>query len=305
MISVVIVDYKKENPLLRDCLEALQKQSFRNFEIILLTDYENDLRYPKLRKKSYGRYVGPAEKRDNGARMAKGGIIAFIDDDAYPDESWLERIILNFQNKDIAAVCGPGVTPPNSSWQEEASGWFSASFLGGGPFGYRFLPGKTRFVDDYPSMNLAIRRKDFLAVGGFDSDFWPGEDTKLCHDLVYKLGKKIVYDPEIIVYHHRRPLWTAHLHQNGNFGLHRGYFARTLPKTSLRLSYFAPSALLLFLPLAIFPYGVLLLANAVWIARKSGSLRQGIISIPAVSVTHLWYGVKFLQGLIFTRRLLK
>lgn len=303
MISVVLVDYKRENPLLRDCLEALQNQSYSNFEIILLTDYGNDLKYPKLRKKSYGRYVGPAKKRDDGARMAKGEIIAFIDDDAYPREDWLKRINSDFKNKDIVGVGGPGITPPNSPWQEKASGWVSASPLGGGPFGYRFLPEKTRFVDDYPSMNLAIRREDILTVGGFDSDFWPGEDTKLCHDLVYKLGKKIVYDPEVIVYHHRRPLWTAHLRQNGNFGLHRGYFARVLPKTSRRLSYFAPSLLLLFFPLTIFPYGIFLLANAVWVAYKSGSLGQGIISMPAVFLTHLWYGIRFLQGFLLTTKL--
>ncbi|MDO8515103.1 MAG: glycosyltransferase, partial [bacterium] len=234
-----------------------------------------------------------------------GEIVAFIDDDAYPEKDWLENILLNFKKKNITAVCGPGVTPPGSSWQEQASGWVSASPLGGGPFGYRFLPEKTRFVDDYPSMNLAVRKKDFLAVGGFDSDYWPGEDTKLCHDLVYKLHKKIIYDPKILVYHHRRPLWVPHLRQNGNYGLHRGYFARVLPKTSLRLSYFAPSILLIFLPVTFLPYAILLILNAVWITQKSKSLVQGLISIPAVTVTHLWYGVKFIQGFLFTKKLLR
>ncbi|MEK7127645.1 MAG: glycosyltransferase family A protein [Patescibacteria group bacterium] len=82
MISVIVIDYKKNNPLLRECLEHLQKQTYKNFEIILLTDYKNELEFPKLRKKSYGRYVGPAQKRDDGVKMAKGEIIAFIDDDA-------------------------------------------------------------------------------------------------------------------------------------------------------------------------------------------------------------------------------
>ncbi len=304
MISVIVIDYKKNNPLLRECLEHLQKQTYKNFEIILLTDYKNELEFPKLRKKSYGRYVGPAQKRDDGVKMAKGEIIAFIDDDAYPEKDWLENIFLNFKNKNITAVCGPGVTPPGSSWQEQASGWVSASPLGGGPFGYRFLPEKTRFVDDYPSMNLAVRKKDFLDVGGFDSHYWPGEDTKLCLDLTSG-DKKIIYDPKILVYHHRRPLWLAHLKQNGNFGLHRGYFARVLPKTSFRLSYFAPSVLLIFLPVTFFPYVILLILNAIWITNKSGSLLQGAISIPAVTVTHLWYGVKFIQGFLFTKKLLR
>ncbi len=304
MISVIVIDYKKDNPLLRECLEHLQKQTYKNFEIILLTDYKNNLKYPKLRKKSYGRYVGPAQKRDDGVKMAKGEIIAFIDDDAYPERDWLKNIILNFKNKNITAVCGPGITPPNSSWREIASGWVSASPLGGGPYSFRFLPKPKRFVDDYPSMNLAVRKKDFLAVGGFDSHYWPGEDTKLCLDLTSD-SKKIIYDPKILVYHRRRPLWISHLRQNGNFGLHRGYFARVLPKTSFRLSYFTPSALALFFPLVFLPYSFLLILNSVWIIRESKSLFQAVVSIPAVFLTHIWYGIKFLQGFFLTKNLLR
>lgn len=304
MISVIVIDYKKDDPLLRECLEHLQKQTYKNFEIILLTDYKNNLSYPKLRKKSYGKYVGPAQKRDDGAKMAKGEITAFIDDDAYPGKDWLKNITLNFKDNDVVAVCGPGVTPPNSGWREQASGWVSASPLGGGPYSYRFLPRPKRFVDDYPSMNLAVRKDDFLKTGGFDSHYWPGEDTKLCLDLTRGF-KKIIYDPKVLVYHHRRPLWIPHLRQNGNFGLHRGYFARVLPKTSFRLSYFAPSVLLIFLPVTFFPYVILLILNAIWIAVKSKSLFQGTVSVPAVFITHLWYGIKFIQGFVITKNLLR
>lgn len=303
MISVIVVDYKKENPLLRECLEALLKQSYKNFEIILLTDYKNNLKFPRLRKYSYGKYVEPAKKRDDGARKAKGEIIAFIDDDAYPQRNWLKNIIGNFDDRQVAAVGGPGVTPPGSSWQEEASGWVSASPLGGGFCNHRFLPSRKRFVDDHPTMNLAVRKTDFLAVGGFDCRFWPGEDTKLCLDLVHKLKKKIIYDPKVLVYHHRRPLWLPHLRQNGGYGLHRGYFARILPQTSLRISYFAPSGLVVFFPLVIPLYALLLILNAVWVAGKSQSLLQGLISLPAVFLTHFWYGIKFLQGFLFTKSL--
>lgn len=295
MISVIIVDYKKDNPLLKECLDNLQKQTYLDFEVILLTDQKNNLKYPKLHKKNYGKYIGPAEKRNDGVKMAKGEIAVFIDDDAYPEKNWLRNIYKNFRDKNIVAVGGPGTTPPGSSWREEASGWFSASPLGGGPFCYRFLPEKTRFVDDYPSMNLAVRKKDFLAVGGFDSHFWPGEDTKLCLDLI-RGSKKIIYDPKVLVYHHRRPLWKPHFRQNGNYGLHRGYFARVLPQTSFRWSYFAPPALVLSFPVALFFYLPLLLLNAVWVTEKSQSVFQGIVSIPVTAISHFWYGVRFIQG---------
>ena len=112
-------------------------------------------------------------------------------------------------------MCGPGVTPPNDSVFQKAGGWVSASFLGGGPAAsHRFFPRKKREVDDYPSMNFVVRKSDFRAVDGFNSRFWPGEDTKLCLDLTKKLGKKIIYDPEVLVYHHRRSLFVPHLKQN-------------------------------------------------------------------------------------------
>lgn len=324
MVSIIVVDYKKNNPYLVECLKAIQKQSYEYFEVILVTDYPVSLKYPKLRVKSYGHYVGPAEKRDEGAKMSKGEILAFIDDDAYPSKDWLKRIVKHFKDSTIAGVGGPGITPPNVSWQEEASGWSSASPIGSGAYTYRFLPGKQRFVDDYPSMNLAIRKSDFEKVGGFDSSFWPGEDTKLCMDLTHKLGKKLVYDPEVVVYHHRRPIWKGHLKQNGSFGLHRGFFARILPKTSFKPIYFAPSALvagilyILFLghlnqepwnyihsglKLALVLYIILLSLNSFWVLTRSKSLFQAVLSVPVIFVTHVWYGVRFLQGFLFTGKL--
>lgn len=311
LISIVIVDYKDKNPYLIENLEAIKKQTHKNFEIVLVTDYKNDIQYPNLVKKSFGKYVGPAEKRDIGAKMAKGEIVVFIDDDAYPSKNWLKNIAKNFEDKNIVGVGGPGTTPPNVSWQEEASGWASASPLGSGSYLYRFLPAKRRYVDDYPSMNLAVRKEDFLRVGGFDSSYYPGEDTKLCLDLVTKTGKKIIYDPKVLVFHHRRPVLYPHMKQNGNFGIHRGFFARVLPQTSFRLIYFIPSLFLIYvltLPFTnlffpIYLYFSLLLLNALWIIKKSRKFFQGVISIPVIFITHLWYGARFLQGLLFTDKL--
>jgi len=351
-VSVIIIDYKKDNPYLIECLDAIQKQTYQRFEIILVTDYYVNLSssrrrgsIPKLRQKSYGHYVGPAEKRDVGAKMAKGEILAFIDDDAFPSPDWLKNMMPHFRDSMIAGVGGPGVTPPGVSWQEAASGWASASPIGSGPYLYRFLPFQKRFVKDYPSMNLSVRKSDFEKVGGFDSSFWPGEDTKLCLDLTHKLGKKIIYDPKVLVYHHRRPIWKGHLRQNGNFGLHRGFFARILPQTSLKFIYFLPSFLLLGLiyiliaPIIIviarrysdvaIPlhqvltvdlysfvlYFFMLFLNSLWIyiviarsettwqSHSTSAIFQSLLSIPIIFITHLWYGLRFLQGFLFTKKL--
>lgn len=326
LVSVIVIDYKRDNPYLIECLNAIEKQTYKNFEIILESDHPVELHYPHLRIIHYsGKYRAPAFKRDHGAKIAQGTIVAFIDDDASPDPQWLEKMAPLFEDKSVVGVGGPGVTPLGVGWQEAASGWASASPIGAGPYTYRFLPGKKQFVDDYPSMNLAVRRKDFLSVGGYDSNYWPGEDTKLCLDLTFKLKKKIIYHPEVLVYHHRRPIWSPHLKQNGNFGLHRGFFARILPETSLRPIYFGPSIMflgLLYLMItSFFPlppiflsvrhlgicllgfYLIILLVNSLWVLKQSKSLLQSCLSIPVIFVTHLWYGIRFIQGYIFTGKL--
>ncbi len=321
LVSIIIVDYRANHPYLQESLQAIKKQSYSNYEIILVSDYQNKLKFPKLKHVNLGKTMGPAPKRDLGAKLAKGEILAFLDDDAYPTKNWLKYLVSTFSSDNVAAVGGPGLTPPGISWQEEASGWVSTSPLGSGPYTYRFLPRTKQEIDDFPSMNLAVRKKDFFKVGGYDSHYYPGEDTKLCLDLTHKLKKKIIYEPKAIVYHHRRPLWLPHLKQNGNFGLHRGFFARILPQTSLRFVYLLPSMLVLgliflisasfyphTLPLSRFwiifyLYFGSLIINSLWIFRYSASFFQAIISIPAIFLTHFWYGIRFLQGFFLTQKL--
>jgi glycosyltransferase involved in cell wall biosynthesis len=317
----IIIPVKKIDQLLVEAMSHLLKLDYLSYEVIIVVD-------KKIRKNAWKKTriissgaVGPAKKRDLGSKTAKGEILAFIDSDAYPDKSWLKHALPHFKKNYVAAVGGPGVTPINSSFMEEASGWVSSSPLGAGPYTYRFLPGKQRQVDDFPAMNLLVRKKDFNEVGGFDSNYFPGEDTKLCLDLV-KLGKIIIYEPKAVVFHHRRSLWWPHLKQNGNFGLHRGYFAHQLPQTSARLVYFLPSLLALGLAINLLDgfgmywledltqtgldiYVFLLLINAVWVGYKSGSIFQGLISIPAIFATHVWYGAKFIQGFLSVKQIEK
>ncbi len=292
----IIIPCKTENEDVKRCVRECGKLSYKNVEIIVLPDTVTG-------------NIGPAEKRDLGAAKAKGEILAFIDDDAYPSPDWISKALPYFDDPGIAAAGGPGVTPPDAPFFEQVSGWVLASPLGAGPYTYRFIPQQKQDVDDYPSMNLIVRKKDFDAVGGFDSTYYPGEDTKLCLDLVHKRKKRIVYDPDVLVYHRRRPVLIPHLKQQGNYGLHRGHFARILPKTSLRISYVLPSILVVFLvfplvfslPLAL--YSTMLVFNAGWIAAHSNSFLLGIISIPGVFATHLWYGIRFIQGYFFTKKL--
>jgi GT2 family glycosyltransferase len=318
IFSVIIIG-KSVNSYLIECLQELSASNFKNFETLVVLDKKpqkidfSSVKFLFLDK-------GPAEKRDFAASFAKGDYLAFIDDDAYPSPDWLKHALRFFSDKDTAAVCGPGVTPPNDSILQKVSGWVSSTKIGLATNTYRFTPEKERYVDDYPSMNFIIKKNDFKKVGGFDTNYWPGEDTKLCRDIVKKLKKKIFYHPSILVFHHRRPIFKEHLLQNSRYGLHRGYFAKILPETSFRLSYLPPPLFTLGFFIGPFSYFIdkyifysyiavlslylsLVILTSFWIHGKEKNLLIATLFIPAVITTHFFYGLKFIQGFLFSKKL--
>ena len=254
--------------------------------------------------------VSPAKKRDIALSHAKGEILAFIDDDVYPKNDWLKNAINNFSDPLVAAVGGPAVTPENDDLKQKASGRVYSSFLVSGKYAYRYLPNKKIEVDDYPSCNFLIRKSIMQTLGGFNTNFWPGEDTKLCLDITKRLGMKIIYDPAVLAYHHRRPLFMPHAKQVANYALHRGYFVKRYPETSLRLPYFIPTLFLFslfigaILSLFIIPIRIIYLLGLIlyFFLVFAFSVSKELRFIPYVSsgiiLTHITYGLWFLKGLI-------
>jgi len=329
LVSVIIPVKEINDYLRKETIPAILKQTYQNFEIILLPDKKSKESFSKTKIIPTWPKTGPADKRDIGAQKARGEILAFLDDDSYPDKNWLENAIeiFNEDNK-ITAVCGPTLTPKDDNLYQKTSGWVWSSWLGSGGAGtYRCRISSRREVDDYPTVNFLVRKNDFFKVGGFNSHFWPGEDTKLCHDLVYKLNKKIIYDPRILVYHHRRTVFLSHLQQISRYALHRGHFVRILPKTSCRLGYFIPSFFVLsfiivpFLVfilnrfnlcvissvfsflylLSLFVYFLLLLLTAFQVYLKERNFKLSLLVIISIFVTHLTYGVFFIKGILSKR----
>ena len=307
--------------MLDECLRGLAEQTYREFEVIVLPDAA-----PGVPPPDYGfplaaiptGKVRPAEKRNAGIAAAKGDVVAFIDDDAYPDARWLENAVKYFSDPAIGAVGGPGVTPPGDGFLARAGGRVYENMFVSGGYRYRYLGGRVRRdVDDYPSCNLIVRTDVLRAINGYRTDFWPGEDTLLCEDIVYGQGRRIVYDPWAIVYHHRRRLFGPHLRQLGRYGFHRGYFVKKSPKTSFKLSYFVPSLFVLGLVLGGIAVGATatLHGTAVNVLRWAyfgvtgfyalATLLASFALNPAmwlmtwlgVAASHIWYGIRFVCGL--------
>ena len=266
--------------------------------------------------------VRPAEKRNIGIKAAKGEVVAFIDDDAYPDARWLENAVKYFGEPTIGALGGPGVTPPGDGFWAKCGGRVYENIFVSGNYRYRYLGGRVRKdIDDYPSCNLFVRKDVLEQIGGYRTDFWPGEDTLLCEDIVCKAKKRIVYDPWTLVYHHRRPLFAAHLRQLGRYGFHRGYFVKRFPVTSCKFSYFVPTLFVIYLlglagffawrhfrgggmlgPVAAVAASPLMFyAFFTAVSTVSFNPFRWIVTELGVFLSHVWYGVQFLRGLCASR----
>jgi len=319
MTVSIIIAVKNWQSNLEECIAACRRLDFPDFEILVMPDdnpgegysLQEDARVQVI---STG-VVSPAVKRDMAIKAAKGQILAFLDDDAYPLKDWLAQALKNFTDEDVAAVGGPAVTPPQDSLMCKASGMVYSSPLVSSKFTYRYVPGKRREVDDYPSCNFLVRKDVMTQLGGFNTEFWPGEDTKLCLDITKKLGLKIIYDPGVLVYHHRRPLFLGHLKQIANYALHRGYFVKVFPQTSRRPGYFVPTV---FLFCVIFGAALSFFVSALRPAYLAAlSLYLAIILIYSLSkgprfvlpvflgviATHFTYGFYFLKGLLVKKLL--
>jgi len=313
----IIIPTIRINDYVHESMSHILSLDYSNLEVLIFSDEKDKVHsWPKTRIIASGR-VGPAQKRDLALKYAKGKILAFLDDDAYPMNDWLKKMVPLFRDGRVAGVGGPAITPMSDGVLQKVSGSIFESYLGGNFTRNRYLPiDKLSEILDWPTVNLLVWRDSFAEVGGFNCAYWPGEDTKLCLDFL-NAGYKLLYNPQGIVFHHRRSDLLKHFKQIGNYALHRGYFAKIYPKTSRKLGYFVPTLFdiylfslifvlfiihnSLFIILSVLPlmaYCLGLLVDAIIISLRWRSVLVGIATIPMIFLTHVWYGIRFVQGLM-------
>ena len=89
-------------------IPEFENQTYKKFEVIVLPNEHAQYDLTLLKKYKWlkiiptGKITKPAEKRNIGVKEAKGNIIAFIDDDAYPGNDWLEQAVISFKKSNNA-----------------------------------------------------------------------------------------------------------------------------------------------------------------------------------------------------------
>jgi cellulose synthase/poly-beta-1,6-N-acetylglucosamine synthase-like glycosyltransferase len=212
-VSVVVCSYNGARTI-RDCLQGLDRLEYPNYEVIVVDDGSTDgtdriaAQYPCRVISTENR--GLSSARNTGLKEATGEIVAYIDDDAWPDPHWLTHLVETFQTTDHAGVGGPNIPPADD-------GLIAAS-VANAPGGPVHVLLTDQVAEHIPGCNMAFRKSCLEAIGGFDPQFrTAGDDVDLCWQLQEK-GWTLGFNPAAMVWHHRRNSVRAYWRQQQGYG---------------------------------------------------------------------------------------
>ena len=200
-ISIIIPTYN-EADILASCLESLSKQTFKDFEVIVVDDGSTDKTSEVLRNFQFTisnlqfleqNHGGAGKARNLGAKKAKGKILVFVDADMTFDESFLDNLVKPILKGNVRGTFSKDEYVEN--WENIWSRCWNINE------GWQEKRRHPKNYPDHQPVFRAILKSEFDRVGGYT----PGG-----YDDDWSLGKKLGYDatsntqfftPKAIFYH--------------------------------------------------------------------------------------------------------
>jgi glycosyltransferase involved in cell wall biosynthesis len=195
-VSVVICTYKKRESL-RKAIDSVLDSSYRNFELIVVSDGGKI----DLSQKGFilleQKHRGLASARNTGIKNSKGEIIAFTDDDCIVERDWLKEIVNSFDSPEIGAVSGKSI----EYFHEPKENLFWTC----NRFGLIKVNPKKIDKNDFVVVhgcNMAFSRKALEEINFFDENFtYYFEEIDVAVRLLKK-GFKIKINGKAVVKHY-------------------------------------------------------------------------------------------------------
>jgi glycosyltransferase involved in cell wall biosynthesis len=214
-VSVVICEHTMDRyDDLQEAADSVRSQTYEDVELVLVSD--GNERVCERFREDYGSMedvvvhcnednVGLLESRNNGANVATGDVVAFLDDDAVADPDWVAELVDVYRNRDVLAVGGK-MTP---IWVAGKPKFLPEEFywiVGVTHRGFAEGPG---YVRNTFGSNISFQRDVFLELGGFDTQIGgrkgdknlQGGETELCTRLAEQYDERVWYNPYAKVGH--------------------------------------------------------------------------------------------------------
>jgi len=213
--SVIICTYSFDRyDDVLNCIESILRQSYENYEIVIAVD-KNEKLARALRNKYDSKSIkivlnegrkGLSINRNLGISSATGEVVVFIDDDAYADNFWLEKLMSNYVNNPCVKGVGGYAKP---IWEEGEVKWFPDELNWIVGCTYEGHPKTKTSVRNLIGCNMSFKREIFNEIGFFRPEIGrvgtnpvSGEETEICIRITNKIPEAIlIYEPEAIVYH--------------------------------------------------------------------------------------------------------
>ena len=211
-VSVIVNTYNRA-PSLHQTLQGLTRQNYPTFEVIVVNGPSSDGTSDVLRIHAAQIRVGSCAQRNLsisrnvGIEMARGEFVAFVDDDAVPDENWLLDAIAAFDSEEVAGV--GGFVFDHTGYELQYS-YTVCDRMGNAyhnltkPMPDFCYPGCHRF----PALlgtNSIFRRSALLEIGGFDEQFDYFLDETDVNVRLIDAGYMLKQIPRAFVYHRYLP----------------------------------------------------------------------------------------------------
>lgn len=196
MLSVV-VPTRGSSAELEECLRSLRKQTYKNFEIIIVAEKKDAATAAKKHgaRVVYDRLSTIGNAYAVGAENSRGEIVAFIDDDAYAPSDWLAKIAGEFKDG-TDVVGGEDILPPGSTKFQEAAYQTDLARKLEKPVEGNDARKRLR------AANIAFR-KEVFSRHNFNKKLKGLQEPELLHRLA-EAGLRMKFAPRIYVYHRRR-----------------------------------------------------------------------------------------------------
>ena len=205
-VSVIIMTLNAEN-FIKNTLEILLQQTRKPDEIIVADSESDDctreiaskfekVKILNIRRKEFDH----GGSRDYALKNSSGDIILFFTQDAViTQEDYIERMIKNFDDKEVAMVCGRQIPKPDSSPYERLIREYNYPNIRkvNTKADIKKKNIKTFYMSDVCS---AYRRDIYLELGGFEHPILTNEDMLIAAQALFN-GYKTVYDPTVRVLH--------------------------------------------------------------------------------------------------------
>ncbi len=214
-VSVIIVNYEGRD-LTIGCLKALDTQSFKDFEIIIVDNCSTDNSLQEVQKfkeksvLSHPMTIVPLNKNEGfaggnlaGLNEAKSEYIALLNNDTEPDKDWLYNLVAGMDTNTDVGICASKLLVFGADVIDSAGDGYATSLKG-----YKRGEGEDKgkydeqeYVFGACAGAVLYRQKMLEEIGFFDDDFFLiHEDTDL--NLRAQLtGWKVLYVPTAVVYH--------------------------------------------------------------------------------------------------------